>query len=148
LIRSTNRQIKLNQAELKTNSKQFTRSVSYRLESAEGNQTNALQILNRNIKYFFVDQHSKILNSIQGFSNGIKEVLKGENQKLELYGKSVQILNPRVLLMKGYSITLNELRANIDPKKIKKGDRIITQIINAEIESEVIKITKTTIDEN
>ena len=67
--------------------------------------------------------------------------MKYQFDEVDKYSKQLEILNPKAVLSRGYSISLSESGKPIrNTKDLNTGDKITTILENGEIESEVIVI--------
>ena len=101
-----------------------------------------LQHLSSHIPVLFsvvrTKQEGRLERMIQQLISGIKENINRSNHHLELLSQRMELLDPTLLLKRGYSITLHNGKAIKSQKELKKGDIIITRLANGEVES-VIK---------
>lgn len=73
--------------------------------------------------------------------NSLKELLNFKIQEVDNYSKQLEILNPKSVLSRGYSISLDESGKPIrDIKKIKLNQKIVTVLESGELISEVKEI--------
>ena len=67
--------------------------------------------------------------------------MKHQSDELDKYAKQLEILNPKAVLSRGYSISLDENGKPIkNTKQLKTGQVIHTVLEDGSFESEVIKI--------
>ena len=64
--------------------------------------------------------------------------LQTESHRLELLAEKLKVLDPALLLKRGYSITLKDGVAVRNPKTLKPGDQIETRLDKGTIKSTVI----------
>ncbi|MBQ8472431.1 MAG: exodeoxyribonuclease VII large subunit [Bacilli bacterium] len=83
--------------------------------------------------YLYNDLIKKLTNNID------KIILLKNNTYLNLLNK-VEVLNPITTIKRGYSITKLNDKTVDSIKKVKKGDKIITNLVDGVLESEVIDI--------
>ncbi len=67
----------------------------------------------------------------------VERKLTSERHQLELVEERLKVLDPKLLLRRGYSITLKDGYALRDPQKLQKGDVIKTIMEKGSIISEV-----------
>ena len=73
--------------------------------------------------------------------DSLKELLNFKIQEVDNYSKQLEILNPKSVLSRGYSISLDELGKPIrDIKQIKLNQKIVTVLESGELISEVKEI--------
>lgn len=70
--------------------------------------------------------------------HAIQQRLTHETHHLEMIGQRVELLDPALLLSRGYSITLFQGKAVRDPRQLKAGDEIETRVEKGSIKSTVI----------
>ena len=70
--------------------------------------------------------------------HAILQRLTHETHHLEMAGQRVELLDPTLLLSRGYSITLYQGKAVRDPRQLKPGDEIETRVEKGTIKSTVI----------
>ena len=101
-----------------------------------------LQHLSSHIPVLFsvvrTKQEGRLERMIQQLISGIKENINRSNHHLELLSQRMELLDPTLLLKRGYSITLHNGKAIKSQEELKKGDIIVTRLANGEVES-VIK---------
>ncbi|MDD7317592.1 MAG: exodeoxyribonuclease VII large subunit [Prevotella sp.] len=72
------------------------------------------------------------INRIDELRNGMSPMLErtitGESHRLQMLGQRVKALDPKLLLKRGYSITLHEGMIVRDASQLKSGDRIETRV--------------------
>lgn len=74
-------------------------------------------------------------------TDSLKDLVKSQKDELESYSKQLEILNPKAVLSRGYSISLDESGKPIkNVKQIKSGQIVHTILENGDFDSEVIKI--------
>ena len=74
-------------------------------------------------------------------TDSLKELVKHRSDELDKYSKQLEILNPKSILSRGYSISLDEEGKPIkNVKNIKPGQVVQTILEDGSFESEVIKI--------
>ena len=64
--------------------------------------------------------------------------LQTESHRLELLSEKLKVLDPALLLKRGYSIPLKDGVAIRDPKTLNPGDQIETRLDKGTIKSTVI----------
>ena len=98
-----------------------------------------LQHLSSHIPVLFsVVRTKQEARMIQQLISGIKEHINRSNHHLELLSQRMELLDPTLLLKRGYSITLHNGKAIKSQEELNKGDIIVTRLANGEVES-VIK---------
>ena len=92
--------------------------------------------------YEYVDEQKEdVANLKEELDESLKDLLEYQVQEVEKYSKQLEILNPRAVLSRGYSISLDENGKPIrDIKDVKEHQKIKTIVENGEFTSEVIKI--------
>ena len=71
----------------------------------------------------------------------LKDLLKHQNDEVEKYSKQLEILNPKAVLSRGYSISLDENgKAIKSVKDVKENQTIVTLLEDGEVSSTVVKI--------
>ncbi len=74
-------------------------------------------------------------------TDSLKELVKHYSDELDKYSKQLEILNPKSILSRGYSISLDDKGKPIkNVKNIKSGQVVQTILEDGSFESEVIKI--------
>ena len=74
-------------------------------------------------------------------TDSLKELVKHHSDELDKYSKQLEILNPKSILSRGYSISLDDKGKPIkNVKNIKPGQVVQTILEDGSFESEVIKI--------
>ena len=92
--------------------------------------------------YEYVDEQKDDIASLkEELDDSLKDLLEYQKQEVEKYSKQLEILNPKAILSRGYSISLDENGKPIRSiKDIKERQQIKTILENGEFTSEVIKI--------
>lgn len=92
---------------------------------------------------FEVKTHKGDLNRIlEKLPKVINQNLLSSNNKLDQLEQSIKLMDPREVLKRGYSITTIKGKTISKESKIKKGDIILTQTFDTEVESEIINLKK------
>ena len=74
-------------------------------------------------------------------SDSLRELLEYQASELEKYSKQLEILNPKAILSRGYSISLGEDGKAIKSiKDVKENQTIVTMLEDGEISSKVVKV--------
>ena len=78
---------------------------------------------------------------MEDLTEALKDLLKHQNDEVEKYSKQLEILNPKAVLSRGYSISLDENgKAIKSVKDVKENQTIVTLLEDGEVSSTVIKI--------
>ena len=77
---------------------------------------------------------------IQKMKTNISTFMQTKNNQYYTLLTKLEVLNPITTIKRGYTITKKENQSLTTIKKLKKGDRITTQLIDGTIESEVLEI--------
>lgn len=73
-------------------------------------------------------------------SESLKDLLEFQKQELDNYSKQLEILNPKAVLSRGYSISLSESGKPIKSyKDVKKSEKITTILEDGQIISEILE---------
>ena len=87
------------------------------------------------------DKKEEIEELKEELSDSLKDLLEYQASELEKYSKQLEILNPKAVLSRGYSISLGEDGKAIKSiKDIKENQNIITVVEDGEIHSRVMKV--------
>ena len=87
------------------------------------------------------DKKEEIDELKEELTDSLKELVKHRSDELDKYSKQLEILNPKSILSRGYSISLDEKGKPIkNVKNIKPGQVVQTILEDGSFESEVIKI--------
>ena len=92
--------------------------------------------------YDSVDEKKEEVSSLkEELTESIKELLEYQIQEVDKYSKQLELLNPKSVLSRGYSISLGENGKPIkDVKDVKEHQIIRTVVENGEFTSEVLEI--------
>ena len=92
--------------------------------------------------YEYVDEQKEEISSLKDeLDEALKDLLEYQVQEVDKYAKQLEILNPRAVLSRGYSISLDESGKPIkSTKDIKEHQQVKTILEDGEFTSEVIKI--------
>lgn len=89
------------------------------------------------LQFAMLQQKNQFL--LDTITNNLRPLLKRymmqESHQLEMLGQRIKALDPQVLLLRGYSITLHDGKAVRDVKKLKSGDEIETRVAYGTIKS-------------
>ncbi len=78
---------------------------------------------------------------MEDLTEALKDLLKHQNDEVEKYSKQLEILNPKAVLSRGYSISLDENgKAIKSVKDVKENQTIVTLLEDGEVSSTVVKI--------
>lgn len=73
-------------------------------------------------------------------SESLKDLLEFQKQELDNCSKQLEILNPKAVLSRGYSISLSESGKPIKSyKDVKKSEKIATILEDGQIISEILE---------
>ena len=92
--------------------------------------------------YEYVDEQKEDIASLkEELDESLKDLLQYQIQEVEKYSRQLEILNPKAVLSRGYSISLDENGKPIKSiKDLKEHQRFKTILENGEVTSEVIEI--------
>ena len=78
---------------------------------------------------------------MEDLTEALRDLLKHQNDEVEKYSKQLEILNPKAVLSRGYSISLDENgKAIKSVKDVKENQTIVTLLEDGEVTSTVVKI--------
>lgn len=97
----------------------------------------SLQQIERNSKDLILSNVQKMQQSIEKLFEKSALLLKNENNEVNSIERSVNNMNPKNVLKRGYSITLLNAKAIRSYKQVKQGDTIDTIVIDGNILSNV-----------
>ncbi len=102
--------------------------------------------LNSIIKLTINEKKSKIDKILSRISQMKHIILGNKQQKMSLLSQELETINPKNIIKRGYSITLNEETGEVikSIKQIKAGDKIINKLADGEIISIISKISMIT----
>lgn len=87
------------------------------------------------------DKREELNELKEELTDSLKELVKHQSDELEKYSKQLEILNPKAVLSRGYSISLDESGKPIkNTKQLKSGQIVRTILEDGSFESEVIKV--------
>ena len=92
------------------------------------------------LKEFFLNSKYKISSISKKNRDAIRQKINSSRHQISIAEKSLQLLDPVNILMRGYSITYCDGEIIKDSKKLKKGNIILTKYAQGESESEISKI--------
>lgn len=90
-----------------------------------------LSMVKTNVEHQLQQKYERICHAIQ-------QRMLQERHHLEMVGQRTELLDPALLLCRGYSITLHNGKAVSDPRQLKEGDVIETRLEKGNIKSTVI----------
>ncbi len=103
-----------------------------------------IQEITSGIKYLPVQriqqEQKRLKETLHLFSLHASQGLKNENGRLNLLEIKVSLLEPRNVLKRGYSITYHEGKIVRNSERLKKGDTVVTQFYQGQIESNIENI--------
>lgn len=87
------------------------------------------------------DKREEISELKDELTDSLKELVKHQEDELDKYAKQLEILNPKAVLSRGYSISLDAFGKPIkNIKQLKQGQMVQTILEDGSFESEVKKI--------
>lgn len=89
------------------------------------------------VKKHFIEKHSLCLKHIELLAKQINYELKNEFIKLKNLKNKIELLNPDMILKRGYSITYFKNKKLTSSDQIKENDEIITKLFKGVIRSKV-----------
>ncbi|MBQ9232322.1 MAG: exodeoxyribonuclease VII large subunit [Prevotella sp.] len=90
-----------------------------------------LTMFKTNFEHQLEQRYERICHALQ-------QRMVQERHHLEMAGQRVELLNPSLLLSRGYSITLHKGKAVRNPSQLEEGDEIETRVEKGTIKSTVI----------
>lgn len=84
-------------------------------------------------------QHDKLSRTLAQMETETQKRLLISKQRVELLSERIAANDPKLLLRRGYSITLKDGHTVKDVRKLKDGDKIETRLFNGTIQSTVSK---------
>lgn len=87
------------------------------------------------------DRKEEVAELKEELTDSLKELVKYQSDELDKYAKQLEILNPKAVLSRGYSISLDENGKPIKKtSQLKQGQVVHTVLEDGTFDSEVIKI--------
>jgi len=87
------------------------------------------------------DKKEELSELKEELTDSLKELVKHQSDELDKYSKQLEILNPKAVLSRGYSISLDESGKPIKNTKLLKSGQIVRTILeDGSFESEIIKV--------
>ena len=122
-----------------------TQNILAHLNQKVEREQHKLNDRKHSMRYALKKHFNKAENQIDRFQQklqyGIRKSIQNTHQKLEIYGKTLELINPETVFKKGYSYTsLNG--KSIMGQKLKKGDELKTITAKQEVKSTVESIGK------
>ena len=117
------------------------RVVSYtqqRMSSLKLQVSNLSAVIPRLFSVVKTPQEAKLNACEQRIPMLLERRLITEHHRLELAAEKLKMLDPQLLLRRGYSITLKDGRAVRDPQQLSKGDILETRLEKGTIKTTVI----------
>ena len=101
----------------------------------------SLMMIEQSITDSVIEKKEELSELKEELDESIKDLVKYQIDEVEKYSKQLEILNPKSILSRGYSISLNEEGKPIrNIKDVQKHQKITTVLENGELVSEVIEI--------
>ena len=101
----------------------------------------SLMMIEQSITDSVIEKKEELSELKEELDESIKDLVKYQIDEVEKYSKQLEILNPKSILSRGYSISLNEEGKPIrNIKDVQKHEKITTVLENGELVSEVIEI--------
>jgi len=135
LTRCAQQKITTLNAQLSTLSEAIPRLFSIVRTRQEARLDALYQRLLLRIQQKAVSHQADISNLSQRMLTSLERRLTLERHRLEMMEEKVRVLDPTLLLKRGYSITFFKGKAVKDPLQLKKGDEIETRIEKGTIKS-------------
>jgi len=135
LTRCAQQKITTLNAQLSTLSEAIPRLFSIVRTRQEARLDALYQRLLLTIQQKAVSHQADISNLSQRMLTSLERRLTLERHRLEMMEEKVRVLDPTLLLKRGYSITFFKGKAVKDPLQLKKGDEIETRIEKGTIKS-------------
>ena len=76
-------------------------------------------------------------NKAEWFAMRVNQLLSNQHAIIEKLEQQVELLDPRNILRRGYSITYHSGKPITDVAAVDKGDIVTTRLFKGEIESEI-----------
>ena len=109
------------------------------IANAVEKETSGLALLVEHLKLLFLNfrqkEESTLLRKELEIKNSLQQTLLYHNHQLEMLSQRVNALNPKLLLKRGYSMTLLDGKVVKDAASLKSGDEIETLLSKGKIKS-------------
>lgn len=117
-----------------------TQNILTYLNQKVEREQHKLNDLKHSLRYALKKHFNTAENQLDRYTQKLKfdvfKSLQNTKQKLEIYGKTVELINPEAIFRKGYSYTSIKGKSIVG-KKLKKGDELKTITASQEIKSKV-----------
>jgi len=70
--------------------------------------------------------------------HAVQNIIRDENSRLNLLGKQADLLDPVIILKRGYSLTFSQGKLLKSAKDVKKGEELTTRLFDGELKSQVV----------
>ncbi len=100
-----------------------------------------VESLQKNVPRRMSQEKTSLENTKINLKNGWNRQKGQENQKLEWLQKNLELLDPKRLLERGYSLTLHNGKPLKSVAQIKPGEEITTWLAEGKISSTITNIT-------
>jgi exodeoxyribonuclease VII large subunit len=93
--------------------------------------------LQQAMQYAVTGEKNKIHHYLQRISNTAQRLVMQEQNRLQVWNKTIELHSPERIFNMGYSLTILNGKPVINTKDIKKGDILTTYVQDGVIESVV-----------
>lgn len=94
-----------------------------------------MESLKNRVTNTITTRKNDVTQTINSFTTSLTYFLESKKSMLELQKQNIRLLDPKVILKRGYSITYYDGRAIRDSIPIQEGSKIITRLYNGQITS-------------
>ncbi|MGJ8661263.1 MAG: exodeoxyribonuclease VII large subunit, partial [Bacteroidota bacterium] len=94
-------------------------------------------------QYLVRSHQQKLAAFSEKLKPSVDRTLRTQTEKIAQLGKNIDLLSPKMVLRRGYSITRANGKAISKENPVKKGDKILTFTHDFELESEINELKKT-----
>ena len=101
----------------------------------------SMLIMEQSLYESVVEKKEDVTNLMDELNDSLKELLQHQIDEVDKYSKQLEILNPKAVLSRGYSISLDENGKAIKSiKNIKENQTIVTLLEEGTVSSKVIEV--------
>lgn len=99
----------------------------------------SMLLMEQSLCEYVEEQKEEVKELHEELKNSLKELLDFQKQEVDKYSNQLEILNPKAILSRGYSISLNSEGKPIrSVKNVKEKETIVTILEDGKLTSEVI----------
>ena len=121
----------------------LTKHLKYIVENSVKEKDISLNVLKNNVRNAAKGRKQVLEMVLENYMNGLRfnatQFLSMKNKDLENLAKNIELVNPKTVLKRGYSITRKNNKIIKSTKDLREGEIIESEFVNGKVKSKIFK---------